>query len=111
MSLNRKPLERDQVSTPVVIKTADYTMKPYESVVGVDTTGGAVTITLPYVAEANGKTYSVIDVGNYAGTNNITVQDNNESRAWADKTVAKNSGSITVMGVYDKYEILASDLT
>ena len=51
--------------------SADYTMTANDYFVGVDTTGAAVTVTLPTAIE--GATYIVKDEGGDAGTNNITV--------------------------------------
>ncbi|MFQ5874303.1 MAG: hypothetical protein ACE5JL_10945 [Dehalococcoidia bacterium] len=58
---------------PQATKTANYTATATDKIIGVDTTGGAVTITLPTAETTAGRTYVVKDQGGSAGTNNITV--------------------------------------
>lgn len=64
--------------TPKAVAAA-YTLTDNDSYVSVDTTAGAVTVTLPAVA-VPGKLYGVIDAGSAgagnATTNNITVARN-----------------------------------
>ena len=56
-----------------VAKSANYTMLVTDVIVGVDTSGGAVTITLPLASNADNRMYYIVDEGGAAGTNNITV--------------------------------------
>jgi len=57
-----------------VAKTGDYTVSTGDYYVGVDTTGGAVTLTLPAAGAAlDGQTWIVKDEGGNASSNNITI--------------------------------------
>lgn len=71
-------LESGMVKESVQVEpaTESQTLAVYEQVVRVDSSGGAVTITLPPVTEARGKFYSIklITAGN-----NCTVQDQDDS--------------------------------
>lgn len=66
-------------------KTASYEMKPYEHRVLVDSTSGAITITLPPVTEAAGKLYSIICI---TYVNAVTIADNDDSYSWADEATS-----------------------
>jgi hypothetical protein len=63
-------------------KTAHYELKPYEHRVLVDSTSGAITITLPPVALAAGKFYSIICI-TYGSE--VTIADNDDSYSWSDE--------------------------
>jgi len=57
-----------------VHKTAHYTVTTADYYVGVDSSGGAVTLTLPAAAAAlDGQTWIIKDEGGSANSNNITV--------------------------------------
>lgn len=65
------------------VKDAAATLSVYETQIRADTTDGAMPITLPPVAEAKGRTYSIIletDGGD------LTIQDNDDSYNWSDLT-------------------------
>jgi hypothetical protein len=64
-------------------KTASYELKPYEHLVLVNSTSGAITITLPPVAEAAGKCYSIICTTFVSA---VTIADNDDSYSWSDET-------------------------
>jgi hypothetical protein len=66
------------------VKTASATLALYEQQVRVDTTDGAVSITLPSVAEAKGLMFSII-LETDGGTD-LTIQDADDSYNWADLT-------------------------
>jgi len=66
-------------------KTASYELKPYEHIVFVDSTDGAITITLPPVAEAAGKFYSIICI-TYGS--DVTIADNDDSYSWSDEAAS-----------------------
>ena len=61
-----------------------YTLGVNERVVLVDASNGTYTITLPSVAEAQGLMFHVLAVD---GTNNITIQDNNNDAGLSDITL------------------------
>ena len=63
-----------------VAKTGDYTLSTGDYYVGVDTTGGAVTLTLPAAGAAlDGQTWIVKDEGGNASSNNITITGSADS--------------------------------
>lgn len=66
----------------------------------------AVTLTLPEVSEAKGKTFSVVAVNGL--TNNVTVQDNNESIEWTDVVMAGNYASLLLFSDGRNWYTLAS---
>lgn len=77
----------DKYHDPVanyVMTTRDYVLRP-------DSSGGAITITLPPVAEAKGRWYSIISRGGPS----VTIQDNNDdSECWM--------GDIVLNGACDR---------
>lgn len=59
---------------PFIGVSVDYTAQASDSTIGVDSTGGVVTITIPSIASfAAVKRFTVVDVAGAAGDNNITV--------------------------------------
>lgn len=56
-----------------VMVTADYAITGDDSIIGVDTTGGAVIVTLPTAETIEGRVYTVKDEGGAANVNAITV--------------------------------------
>lgn len=84
MGLEKRFIEQDTVLDKVAFVTDDYSMKVYDYVVRVDSTEGALNITLPSVAEAAGRIYSIFfetDGGD------VTIQDQDESQDWSDITL------------------------
>lgn len=74
-------------------KVAAATLAVYETQVTVDSTVGALAVTLPAVAAARGNTYSVtllVDGGN------VTVQDQDDSYGWSDITLADVGDAVLV---------------
>ena len=72
----------------------DYVLRP-----SADGDSGPITITLPSVAEAKGRFYSIL-ARDADGTNDITVQDQDDSEYWA--------GDVTMDGAGDRV-LLYSD--
>ena len=58
------------------MSTRDYVVRP-----SADPDSGAITLTLPPVAEAKGRFYSII-ARDADGTNTITIQDKDDSECW-----------------------------
>jgi len=79
MSLEDRFAQHDKV---IVDKyhnpTADYEMTTRDYVLRPDSSGGAITITLPPVAEAKGRWYSIISRGGPS----VTIQDRDDSECW-----------------------------
>ncbi len=70
-----------------VMTTLDYQVRP-----SADPTSGPITITLPPVAEAKGRFYSMV-CRDADGTNTVTVEDNNDdSEMWLADIVMNNAG-------------------
>ena len=66
----------------------------YYTSIHVDVSSYACKITLPNVAEAKGMTYSIrIHVG---GTNDLTIQDRDDSEGWTDVTIEDANDTLTV---------------
>ena len=61
--------------------TRDYVMRP-----SADGDSGPITVTLPPVAEAKGRFYSII-VRNADAVNTVTVADKNDSECWGGDIV------------------------
>jgi len=83
---NRQMRDLVPVDSGLVRKTATASLTLYEQVVLCDTTAGAITITLPGVAEAAGLIFSIA-LETDGGTN-VTIQDRDESYGWSDLTLA-----------------------
>lgn len=58
---------------PLVTKAANYTILPTDSIILVDTSGGAFTLTLPDPAALSGKIYYIVDKAGALNTNNLTL--------------------------------------
>ena len=63
------------------IKTYDYVIRP-----SADGDSGAIVLTLPRVAEAKGRFYSII-CRNADAVNTVTIQDRDDSECWANDIV------------------------
>ena len=61
------------ISVNRVSKNANYTATKTDTIIGVDCSGGAKTITLPTAGTINGKVYIIKDESGDASSNNITV--------------------------------------
>ncbi len=85
MSLERTPREHENLVNVASFKTADYQMTPYDYVIRVNASAAAVVITLPPVAEAAGKFYSV-GVRDASVAFDVTLQDKDDSECWTDIT-------------------------
>lgn len=83
--------------TSVNNAASPYTVLGTDSVLAVDTSAGAVTLTFP-AAPSTGRTITVLDVGGTAGANNITLSGNGKNISQgaslaASKTLAANYSS------------------
>jgi hypothetical protein len=84
MSLEDRGAQHDKVivdkyhgpNADYVMTTRDYVLRPEA-----DGDSGAITITLPPVAEAKGRFYSIC-ARNADAVNTITIQDRDESECW-----------------------------
>lgn len=93
----------------LVVDNADTTLSVHQQVVTVATDSAETDITLPGVAEAVGKMYSVHAPN--GTTNSCIVQDANDSIGWADQTIAVNDGFVLVYSDGRIWHVLNSDLT
>ena len=81
-SIQKRLMDDNRLDMPLY-KTAAYSMKVGDLVVHYDTTAGAMAVTLPPVAAAKGKIYSIMldtDGGD------LTIQDIDDSVSWSDLT-------------------------
>lgn len=84
MSLEDRGAQHDKVvvdkyhnpNADYVMTTRDYVLRPEA-----DEDSGAITITLPRVAEAKGRFYS-INCRNADAVNTVTIQDRDDSECW-----------------------------
>lgn len=74
--------KQETVYDQFVVKTATATLLLTETQVRADTTGGAITLTLPSVAEAKGLAFSFI-LETDGGTD-LTIADADDSYNWTD---------------------------
>jgi len=83
MSLEEKIKEQTTVVDKSVFPNADYEMSVRDYVVrpSADETSGPITITLPPVADAKGRFYSIV-CRDADGTNTVTIQDQDDSECW-----------------------------
>ena len=83
MSLESGFKEQDTVVDKYHAPNADYEMsvRDYTLRPSADGGSGAITISLPPVAQARGKFYSIV-VRNADAVNTITVQDRDDSECW-----------------------------
>lgn len=89
MALEDKSAQHNRVVVDKYVNpTANYEMNTYDYVVrpSANPSTGAITITLPRVAEAKGRFYSIL-ARDADGTNTITVQDQDDSELWSDITL------------------------
>jgi len=101
-------IDDGQVRDKYEFVTTTLVMDVYDQVVECDSTGGAFTVTLPNVAEAKGKMYSIsliVDNGD------VTIQDNDESRDWADLVMTAANDYALVYSDGRKWFTLDSQLT
>jgi hypothetical protein len=79
--------------------TANYSIGTDDHFVGVDTTGGSVTLTLPTrAATSEGKIYIIKDEGGWAATNSIVIQT-------ADSAKIDNLNSVALVSNYGAISI------
>lgn len=78
--------------------SSNYTASVDDCIIGVDTSGGAVTVTLPSAGAVAGKVFVIHDEGGSAGTNNITVATEGSETIDGNSTATINSnyGSLRV---------------
>ena len=94
MTLENRGEQHHQVVDKYVNPIAAYTMSTRDQVVrpSAGPATGAFVITLPPVAEAKGRFYSII-CRDADGTNTVTVADNNDdSEMWLADIVMNNAG-------------------
>ena len=85
------------VNHNVAFADTPYDMLETEVIVGVDTTGGAVTVNLPLAASMPaGKMYIVQDVANNAATNNITIAKTGADTLVGVSAIVADDGRATV---------------
>ncbi len=93
--LDSKFTEGDIVVDKFHAPLVDYTMSVRDYVLRPDATAAAITVTLPPVALARGRFYSVM--AHFANnTNTITIQDQDDSVGWSEDLVLNEKGRGTI---------------
>jgi len=87
----------DDPNADLVMDTRDYVLRP-----SADKSSGPITITLPPVAEAKGRFYSII-VRNADAVNTVTITDNDDSECW--------TGDIVMNGKCDRVLLYSDGLS
>ncbi len=77
---------------------SNYTASVDDSIIGIDTTSGAVTVTLPSAGAVAGKVFIIHDEGGTAGSNNITVATEGSETidGSSTATISTNYGSLRI---------------
>ena len=88
MALEDKGAQHQEVVDKYVNPNASYSMSTRDYVVrpSADPASGPIVITLPRVAEAKGRFYSIL-ARDADGTNTIKIQDQDDSEQWSDITM------------------------
>lgn len=92
----------------VTYVTAAQTLEPYENVVEITTVATSFALTLPNVALAAGKFFSIHLVD--ANSKAVTLQDQNESVDWADKTLDADADGICLYSDGRKWWVVTNDI-
>lgn len=97
-----------QVKEPNQVEeiTESTTLEVYEQVALVDSTGGALTLTLPPVTEAKGRFYSILFI---TDNGDLTVADQDDSYDWNDLTVDDAGECLLLYSDGQKWHICADD--
>ncbi|RLG11856.1 hypothetical protein DRN69_07280 [Candidatus Pacearchaeota archaeon] len=76
--------------------SSNYTVKDDDYIIGVDTSGGAVTVTIPTALLKKGRTLIINDEGGSASSNNITIATEGSEKidGSATATISTNNASI-----------------
>ena len=88
--------------------TAADTLEPYENVVEITTVAASFALTLPNVALAAGKHFSIHLVS--ANSKAVTLQDQNESVDWTDKTLDADADGILLYSDGRKWWVVTNDI-
>jgi hypothetical protein len=95
MSLEKRYLENDTIQTKIKEVTATYAMKVWDQILHITANSGtAITITLPSVAEAKGKFYSIVML--LSNTGDATVTDLENDAAFADMVLTATADRVLV---------------
>jgi hypothetical protein len=78
-----------QVRDKYEFVTTTLVMDVYDQVVECDSTGGGFTVTLPNVALAKGKIYTILLI---TDNGDITIEDNDESKHWGGDYTLDDAG-------------------
>lgn len=92
----------------VTYVTAAQTLKPYENVVEFTQLAASFAVTLPNVAEAAGRFFSlhVVDANSEA----VTLQDQDESVDWSNLTIDADADGVLLYSDGRKWWIVTNDI-
>jgi hypothetical protein len=94
-------------SDRTVLVTAADTLAAYEQTVLVDSTDGAFALTLPPVSEARGLIYTLYFM---TDGGDVTIQDQDDSFDWSDKTFAAADDSVALYSDGRKWYVIANEI-
>lgn len=99
-----------EVVDKYVNPVASYQMTTRDYVVRPNSAAGAMTITLPSVSEARGRTYSIL-ARSADGTKTITITDKNDSESFTDLVMKLTADRLVLYSDGLAWFELLSDLT
>lgn len=104
------PNPQQQNVSLITVADSPYAVDPLDVFIGVNSTGGAITVDLPSAASAPGRVIEIYDVDGFANTNNITVQPDGAEliSGAASQTISTAYGGITVVSDGTNWEIVSS---
>ncbi len=107
--LDNRFTQHQSVVDKYVNPAASYSMTTRDYVVRADATAGAMTITLPPVAEATGREYSIL-ARVATSVKTVTVQDKNDSESWpGDYVLNANDDFVMLKSDGMKWSLVSAD--
>lgn len=91
-----------------VSKAINYTLAITDTIIGANSSGGAITLNLPAVVPSAGWTCEIKDIGGAAATNNITISGNGNNIDGASSiALTTNYSSVSIISNGTNYYIVS----
>lgn len=105
-----RPNPQQQNVTQITVADSPYAVAPLDVFIGVDSSGGAVTVNLPPAASYLGRVIEVYDVSGTASANTITIDASGGETISGSLTraVTTSYGGLTIVSTGTNWEILAT---